>query len=98
MNAKPLNELWQKLQKISPTRTDQILLGVLCVGLVIGLFTQLRPGGPPAHAESAAEMESAPDTDTLIPEGFVLVPIRLENQQALLALMGPYAVLNIYEA
>lgn len=91
MDAKKL------LQKISPTRMDQLLLALLCLGLIVGVCSQLLPTGSssnPADPSSDANFEA----DTLIPEGFVLVPIRLENQQALLAMIGPFAVLNIYQA
>jgi|GEM_PF-1004870 len=44
-----------------------------------------------------AEMQSAPESaDTVIPVGYVLVPIQLENQDSISSLMGEYGVVNLF--
>lgn len=44
-----------------------------------------------------AEMQSAPESaDTVIPAGYVLVPIQLENQDSISSLMGEYGVVNLF--
>jgi hypothetical protein len=44
-----------------------------------------------------AEMQSSPESaDTVIPAGYVLVPIQLENQDSISSLMGEYGVVNLF--
>lgn len=41
--------------------------------------------------------ESSPESaDTLIPEGYVLVPIELQNSDSLSSLIGDYAVVDLF--
>jgi hypothetical protein len=43
------------------------------------------------------ETQAAPESaDTVIPAGFVLVPIQLENQESVSSLMGEYGIVNLF--
>lgn len=44
-----------------------------------------------------AEMKNAPESaDTVIPAGYVLVPIQLDNQDSISSLMGEFGVVNLF--
>jgi hypothetical protein len=59
--------------------------------LVMGLLVLL------AGAGQNVEKEKSPDSaDTVIPAGYVLVPIQLENQDSISSLMGEFGVVNLF--
>jgi hypothetical protein len=58
--------------------------------LVIILLVQFNSA---AHSENAGEANSA---DTYIPDGFVLVPIEIQNADSLSSLIGSYAVVDLF--
>jgi hypothetical protein len=50
-----------------------------------------------ASAGQNIEKEKSPDSaDTVIPAGYVLVPIQLENQDSISSLMGDFGVANLF--
>lgn len=50
-----------------------------------------------ANAGQSVEKERSPDSaDTVIPAGYVLVPIQLENQDSISSLMGEFGVVNLF--
>ncbi len=46
--------------------------------------------------EIKKEIEEIPSADTYVPEGFVLVPIEVENADSLDAILGNYGVVDLF--
>ncbi|OQW49037.1 MAG: hypothetical protein A4S09_12760 [Proteobacteria bacterium SG_bin7] len=46
--------------------------------------------------EIKKEIEESPSTDTYVPEGFVLVPIEVQNADSLDAILGSYGVVDLF--
>lgn len=46
--------------------------------------------------KSAGEEDSGESADTYIPDGFVLVPIELQNAESLSSLIGSYALVDLF--
>lgn len=81
----------ETLRKIYADKKDKILFGALLFLGICALFVPTFKGGTPAKAA-----ESPFEADTVIPHGFVLVPIELENQRSLDSIVGAYAIVNLY--
>lgn len=70
----------------------QAKVGIL-ISLLLMVFFVYGQNNPPA--QTIAESISS---DELIPDGFSLVPIQLQNGEALQALIGSHALVNLYSA
>ncbi|MCC2677546.1 MAG: hypothetical protein K0R29_122 [Pseudobdellovibrio sp.] len=77
------------------TLQNKILCASFGVFLILYYFVNQdhTSGDNPKKAEATAE---APSADTYIPPGHVLVPVQIENSEALSAVMGPFAVVDLY--
>ncbi len=80
---------FQVLRKIYSDKKDKILFGIL-FALVLSAVVL-----PFSKSETIA-VAALPEADTIIPRGFVLVPIELENQRSLDSIVGAYAIVNLY--
>lgn len=80
----------QKILKWLQDPRNKVLAIALTVMLAIILVVQLST---PPEIKSQGEDSSA---DTYIPEGFVLVPIELQNAESLSSLIGNYAVVDLF--
>lgn len=97
MLAEKLQHLWARIRahRVWGSRIENLILGVLLVGLVWTLFAHFR-------APAAAAVKDLPgaeellEIDALLPDGYVLFPLEFENQAALDPLIGEFAVVNIY--
>jgi len=82
-------ELIKIAEKIKVAATEGRTLGAMIVlcGL-IALIVELRTDKP--------EAVSANDASTFIPDGFVLVPIDVQNPEALDSILGSYGVVDLF--
>lgn len=78
------------LKKIYSQKKDKILFAVLLLLIVSAMALPMSKSETTAHA-------APPEADTLIPNGFVLVPIELENQRSLDSIVGSHAIVNLYK-
>lgn len=61
----------------------------LFLGLFLFLFSQ--------NSQSTQVEQTQPDSlDTVIPSGYVLVPIEVQNPEALVSLLGRYGVVDLF--
>jgi hypothetical protein len=63
------------------------VLAMLIVAVLVNLFNSSKPETTSVALESA---------DTYIPEGFVLVPIELENVNSISSLVGEFAIVDLF--
>lgn len=63
----------------------------LFFSILVGFFLSSEPKTAEKKDEAAADMT------TLIPKGFVLVPIELKNKDHILSVIGAFAVVDLYE-
>src|SRR4051794_25525844 len=68
---------------------------ILCFSFAIflTLYYIVNRSAAPAKEVKA---EPAAEADTYIPSGHVLVPIQIENSESLNAVMGPFAIVDLY--
>jgi hypothetical protein len=66
-----------------------IALGI--VALLLHFFS-----APSANSEDTMKTSESFDVDTMIPEGFLLVPIQLSNTESLASLAGQFALVDLY--
>lgn len=71
-------------------KSKKIIYAFLTLGLIAIMFDLKKPNETKNSARSATQI------DTFIPEGFVLVPIEIQNFDALDALLGAFGVVDIY--
>lgn len=64
--------------------------------LLLGLIALLVLAILWPRQEQKTEVQQAIEADTVIPAGFVLVPIELLNFEALSALVGSYAIVDLF--
>lgn len=96
MLAEKIKILWQQIRghRLWGTRIENVILGVLLVGLLWTLFAHFRT---PSVAQAATDIaDEIVEIDDMLPEGFVLFPLEFANQAALDPLIGDYAVVNVY--
>ena len=69
--------------------SSQWSYGALIVtSLIIGVFIRL--------AGQSAPQEILPEIDTMIPKGFVLVPITVQNSESLDSVFGTFGIVDLY--
>ncbi|MBX3022565.1 MAG: hypothetical protein KF799_12910 [Bdellovibrionales bacterium] len=71
----------------------QILWSAAALALIPVLFTWLRADSIPASAAPTAVQ----DMSTHIPKGFVLIPIEVQNYEALDSILGSFALVDLYQ-
>ena len=69
------------------------ILGFLVIILVCILGTSFTKSSKPSAHEEAETFDSP---DTVIPKGFVLVPVELQNAESLSAMVDQFAVVDLY--
>lgn len=82
--------------RLKPWLTDpknRALLIALGVMILIISFTSLF-GGKQADETSVQEVSTA---DTYIPDGYVLLPIELQNADTLSSMIGEFAVVDLFQ-
>lgn len=93
-----LRSLFQKTkQKIEAKKikTDKILIIAFgALGAAILLICLL----PEASTETAVAATNSAEVDTLIPAGFMLIPVELINAEAMSGLAGQYGVIDLFTA
>jgi len=77
------------------TRTNQIIFVGVAFCFILILFSASEKTTSPGTAEQSA-LAAADDIDTFIPAGFVLVPIEIQNFEAVQAMVGAFAVVDLY--
>ena len=71
-------------------KQHQLLAGLIVLSGLIALIVELRDPRAPRPEDSAA----APST--YIPEGYVLVPIDVQNPEALDSILGSFGVVDLF--
>lgn len=81
-------------EKILPFLKDRknkgLIIGLLALGL-IALFLRLQAG-----ADKPLAAEDPMSADTVIPHGFVLVPVEIQNIDSLSSLIGSFAIVDLF--
>jgi len=70
-----------------------LLLAFLALGLVVlmmQIFSSKTPESEPRPSEESF------DVDTMIPAGFLLIPLELSNAESLASLTGQFSVVDLY--
>jgi hypothetical protein len=83
-----LIQYWQKLSmenRILASTGALSLLTILCMSLIHSEAPQIPSTG------------AGPGVDTLIPRGFVLVPIEVENYEALDSILGKFGFVDLFQ-
>lgn len=80
----------EKVKKWFQDPRNRVLSIAIAVMILIILSVQLSSG----PQQNAIEEASA---DTYIPDGYVLVPIELQNADSLSSLIGAYAVVDLFK-
>ncbi|WP_413288890.1 hypothetical protein [Bdellovibrio sp. HCB337] len=76
---------------------DKILLGAFISLGIIALAIQLL--SPDADIEKSSETASdSYSVDTMIPAGYLLIPLELSNAESLASLSGSFSVIDLYAA
>ncbi|RYZ80963.1 MAG: hypothetical protein EOP06_24345 [Proteobacteria bacterium] len=84
------------IKKIKLKEDRTLLYAFVALG-IFALMIQLL-GGPAKEAGPASNADLAFDVDTMIPAGFILIPIELSNAESLSSLTGQFAVVDLYAA
>jgi len=99
-----MNKILPQLQDLlGKLRGDRGLQGILAGSLAlliasIGLEAWHDRSHTGTQAQVTTENESEFGIDTQIPAGFVLVPIQIQNTDALAGLMDHFAIVDLYAA
>jgi hypothetical protein len=80
----------ENLKKWIQDPRNRTLTIAMALMLIIIMAVQLT-----SNSQTAAPAEEA-SADTYIPEGFVLVPIEIQNSESLSSLIGSYAVVDLF--
>jgi hypothetical protein len=78
-----LNQPWDR----------RVLLASALLAAIPITFSLLRADEPAASA-----LPAAMQVDTHIPKGFVLIPIEVQNYEALDSILGRYGIVDLYQA
>ncbi len=80
----------EKIRKWIQDPRNRTLTLAMAVMLIIVLCVNMFSSNQPAQETAVAS------ADTYIPDGFVLVPIELQNAESLGSLIGAYAVVDLF--
>lgn len=84
-----------KTSKFLGSKIENLILGVLLLGLLWTMFSHFVPAK--SHLPSGVVTEEVFEVDAYLPDGFVLFPLEFENQAALDPLISDFAIVNIYQ-
>lgn len=88
-----MKKFWR--QYLEQPWEKKILWSAAGLALIPILFSLLfRPDSSQSSAPSAARA----DVDTYIPKGFVLVPIEVQNYEALDSILGRFGVVDLFQS
>jgi hypothetical protein len=79
----------EKLKLLLKQKRIRSLLLAFVVALLLAILTSFR------HTEEAHTSQSF-SADTVIPKGYVLVPIEIQNIESLHSLVGAFAVVDLF--
>jgi hypothetical protein len=85
----------EKLKFLLQDKVNRMLL----VGLFIFAVVLIASSGSPGAPSSNSLTESAPEpfsADTVIPNGFVLVPIDIQNIDSLSSMIGQFGIVDLF--
>lgn len=83
------------LQKLNIKSDKALLLAFLALGGVVLLLELLPSSSKNEKAEDPSSSESF-DVDTMIPAGYLLIPLELANSESLASLSGQFSVVDLY--
>jgi hypothetical protein len=88
-----LKEPLEKIRAIMQKKQSTVVVIILfiCVAWWID-----QKNNKPQSTDTIDHAESIESLDTFIPDGFALVPIEIENLASLEAMVGQYAVVDLY--
>jgi hypothetical protein len=89
MNVTRWIELYKRLQ----TKKWWIPSVLIAFSLIVALLVDTRGKEAPVKDGSLADISGI---DTYIPNGFVLLPIEIQNQASLESILGQYGVVDLY--
>jgi hypothetical protein len=84
--------MWEKLWLTSQKKN--FILASIGASLVLALISSFM--GRDTNSRIADPVDSEASVDTVIPKGFVLVPIEVENYQSLDPIIGKFAVVDLF--
>jgi hypothetical protein len=82
------------IRRINFKEDKTLLYAFIALGVVAVLMWTLAPTVKSANADTTSA-ESF-DVDTMIPAGYMLVPIQLSNAESLASLAGQFSVVDLY--
>lgn len=85
-------KLWWQIYLKQPW-DKQVLLGAILLAAIPVAFTLTRPGLPAVETTTGAGFQ----VDTHIPKGFVLIPIEVQNYEALDSILGRFGIVDLYQ-
>lgn len=81
------------LKKFAPKKLDKTLIAAFVALGLIAIVMELTS----LKSEAPQEQTSEPlQVDTMIPAGFLLIPIQLANGESLASLSGAYALVDLF--
>jgi hypothetical protein len=81
------------LKKFGFKEDKTLLYAFIALGVVALLMEVLSS---PSHKETEPVASESFDVDTMIPAGYILIPIQLSNAESLASLTGQFAVVDLY--
>jgi hypothetical protein len=82
------------LRKFIPEKIDKALVSAFIALGLLALFLNWR--AKPTADASVPESAEPAQVDTMIPAGYLLIPIQLTNGESLASLSGPYALVDLF--
>ena len=80
------------LQRYVPKKLDRLLLIAFVALVLVALLMALIPDEKPLVVDEPEPVQ----VDTMIPAGFLLIPIQLANSESLSSLAGAFALIDLY--
>ena len=90
-----ISQLKDMIRTLFLSRAQRPYLIALLLALVFGLYWDLSQT---TKTEPSAVLQTPETADTLIPAGFVLVPIEVQNFESLDSILGQYGIVDLYQA
>jgi hypothetical protein len=83
------------LKKLNFNGDKTLLYAFVALGLV-ALLMSFFSGSKDKDPDETARAEESFDVDTMIPAGYLLIPIQLSNAESLSSLAGQFAIVDLY--
>lgn len=93
-NFQPITARWQRMQVHVQKRPHLMFI----IGLIAFVVFSIISNHQHNTATPTPSSPSSESPDTLIPKGFVLVPVELRNADSLSALIDNFAIVDLYVA